>query len=59
LLRWTERAIEIIENDALLNEATSSQNNYGGADQMALYQLIGYIKTNKEYRFEMPKAALG
>jgi len=47
---WTERTIEIVESAPLLEEAVSPQNHYGGADQMALYQLIDYTLARKEYR---------
>jgi len=55
---WTERTIEIVEDTLLLEEATSSQNHYGAADQMALHQLIGYTPACKEYQYHTTKGSL-
>ncbi len=48
---WAEKTTTIINDDALLAQAVSVENHYGGADQMALYTLIDYSPEIKEYAY--------
>ncbi len=47
--QWLEKTIEILENKKLLQKATSLEYPFGGADQMAFYNLISYEKTKAHF----------
>jgi hypothetical protein len=55
---WLQRTVEIINNPALLAEAVSPRNHYGGADQMALHQQITYTTCRKNYEIATEKGCM-
>ena len=46
---WKQRTLEILSNRELLNQANDRNLCYGGADQMALFNILNYKRDNKIY----------
>lgn len=52
---WENLTFSIINDKTLLKQSTSKRFPYGGADQMALYKMLGYVKGKKEYKIKIKK----
>lgn len=47
--KWLEVTLKIINSKDLLKQALSTNYPFGGADQMAFYNLVNYNRNKKEY----------
>jgi hypothetical protein len=46
---WNERTLEILRTPELRRQANDYSLHYGGGDQMALYQMLGYERGRVDY----------
>jgi hypothetical protein len=55
---WARRTTEIITTPALREQATGPSHPYGGPDQMAWWELIGFDRTKNDYVVQSGDEAL-
>lgn len=51
--KWLEETLKIINSKELLKKAMSTDYPFGGADQMAFYNLVNYDRNKKEYEITL------